>query len=137
MKTTKKSVQSAAKTTPRRAPPGHDADGEGAVLAKIAAMPSESRALGERLHAIVRAAAPTLAPRLWYGMPAYAKAGKDGKVVCFFRAAERFKERYMTLGFSDAARLDEGAMWPIAFALTDLTPADEARIAALVKRAAG
>jgi hypothetical protein len=108
------------------------ADGEGAVLAKIAAMPGPDRAIGERLHAIIKASAPVLSPKLWYGMPAYAK---DGKVVCFFRPRERFDERYMTLGFNDGANLDEGAMWPIAFALTEFTAADEARIAALVKKA--
>ena len=90
--------------------------------------------MGERLHAIITEAAPALAPRTWYGMPAYAK---DGKVVCFFQSAEKFKSRYATLGFSDAAGLDEGTMWPTAFALTELTAADEARIAALVKRAVG
>lgn len=105
---------------------------EGAVLAKIAAMPASDRAIGERLHAIIKACAPDLSPRLWYGMPAYAK---DGKVVCFFQAAQRFKTRYATLGFSDKAVLDEGRMWPTAFALMELTAADEARIGALVKRA--
>jgi len=107
-------------------------DGESAVLAKIAAMPGPYRAMGERLHAIIKASAPALSPKVWYGMPAYAK---DGKVVCFFRGAEIFKERYMTLGFSDEANLDEGHLWPIAFALTELTAAEEARIAALVKKA--
>jgi len=109
------------------------ADGESAVLATIAAMPGPSRAMGERLHAIIKASAPALSPRLWYGMPAY--ANKDGKVVCFFRSAEKFKERYMTLGFNQEANLDEGQMWPVAFALTELTAAEEARIAALVKKA--
>jgi uncharacterized protein YdhG (YjbR/CyaY superfamily) len=108
------------------------ADGESAVLATIAAMEEPYRAMGERLHAIVKASAPAFSPRLWYGMPAYAK---DGKIVCFFRGAEKFKERYMTLGFNDVANLDEGHMWPIAFALTELTAAEEARIAALVKKA--
>src|SRR6266496_3828781 len=107
-------------------------DGESAVLAKIAEMPGPDRALGERLHAIIKASAPALAPRLWYGMPAYAK---DGKVVCFFQSAQKFKTRYATLGFSDAANLDEGALWPVAFAVTELTVAEEARIGALVKRA--
>ena len=108
------------------------ADGESAVLAAIAAMPGPYRAMGERLHAIIKTSAPALSPRLWYGMPAYAK---DGKVVCFFRSGEKFKERYMTLGFNDDANLDEGNMWPIAFALKELTAAEEARIGALVKKA--
>jgi hypothetical protein len=108
------------------------ADGENTVLAKIAAMPEPDRALGKRLHAIIEASAPALAPRLWYGMPAYAK---DGKVVCFFQCAAKFKTRYATLGFSDEANLDDGALWPVAFALKELTAADEARIEALVKRA--
>ena len=110
-----------------------DQGAEGAVLAKIAAMAPADRALGERLHAIITAAAPGLAPRLWYGMPAYAK---DGKVVCFFQGAQKFKTRYATLGFSDQAALDDGPMWPTAFALTELTAAAEARIDALVRRAA-
>ena len=110
------------------------ADGESAVLAAIAAMPEPYRAMGERLHAIIKANAPALSPRLWYGMPAYAK---DGKIVCFFRGADKFKERYMTLGFNDGASLDEGHLWPTAFALTRLTAAEEARIRALVARAAG
>src|SRR5688572_12895674 len=101
------------------------ADGESAVLAKIAEMPEPDRALSERLHAIVKASAPGLSPRLWYGMPAYAK---DGKVVCFFRDTQKFKERYMTFGFNEDANLDDGAMWPIAFALKALTAADEARL---------
>jgi hypothetical protein len=108
------------------------ADGESAVLAKIAEMPQPDRAMGKWLHAIIKASAPALSPRLWYGMPAYAK---DGKVVCFFQAAQKFKTRYATLGFSDRANLDEGAMWPTAFALKELTAADEARITALVKKA--
>ena len=108
------------------------ADEESAVLAKIAAMPAPDRAMGERLHAIVKASAPGLSPKLWYGMPAYAK---DGKVVCFFQDAQKFKTRYATLGFSDKATLDEGHMWPTAFALKELTAADEARIGALVKKA--
>ena len=108
------------------------ADGEGAVLAKIAAMPEPDRAIGKRLHAIVKASAPALSPKLWYGMPAYAR---DGKVVCHFQSAQKFITRYATLGFSDAANLDEGAMWPVAFALTELTAAEEARIGALVKKA--
>ena len=108
------------------------ADGESAVLATIAAMPGLDRAMGERLHAVIKASAPALSPKLWYGMPAYAK---DGKVICFFRSAQKFKERYMTLGFNNEANLDEGHMWPIAFALKELTVAEEARIAALVKKA--
>ena len=109
------------------------ADGESAVLAKIAEMLGPDRALGGRLHAIIKASAPALSPRLWYGMPAYAK---DGKVVCFFQSAQKFNTRYATFGFSDAANLDEGAVWPVAFALTKLTPAEEARIGTLVKKAA-
>jgi hypothetical protein len=109
------------------------ADGDSAVLAKIATMPEPDRALGKRLHAIVKASAPGLTPKLWYGMPAY--ANKDGKVVCFFQSAQKFKTRYATLGFSDKANLDEGTMWPVAFALTKLTAADEGRIGALVKKA--
>ena len=108
------------------------ADGEGAVLAKIAAMPEPDRGMAKRLHAIITAAAPALSPRLWYGMPAYAR---EGKVVCFFQDARKFKTRYATLGFSDKANLDDGAMWPTAFALKELTAAEEARISALVKRA--
>ena len=108
------------------------ADGESDVLAKIAEMPEPDRAMGKRLHAVITASAPVLSPKLWYGMPAYAK---DGKVVCFFQSAQKFKTRYATLGFSDEANLDEGAMWPTAFALTKLTAADEARIGALVKKA--
>ena len=108
------------------------ADGESAVLAKIGEMSAPDRALGERLHAIIKASAPALAPKTWYGMPAYAR---DGKVVCFFQSAQKFNSRYATLGFNDAANLDEGAMWPVAFALQELTAADEARIAALVQRA--
>jgi hypothetical protein len=111
---------------------GSKTDGESDVRAAIAKMPEPSRSMGERLHAIIRANAPTLSPRTWYGMPAYAK---DGEVVCFFRGGEKFKERYMTLGFNDSAKLDEGHLWPVAFALTELTPADEATVAALVKKA--
>ena len=102
------------------------------MLAKIAEMPEPDRAMGERLHAVIKASVPALSPRLWYGMPAYAK---DGNVVCFFQSGQEFKTRYATLGFSDKANLDEGAMWPTAFALTELTAADEARIGALVKKA--
>jgi hypothetical protein len=108
------------------------ADGESEVLAKISEMPEPDRAMGKRLHAIVTSSAPDLTPRTWYGMPAYAK---DGKVVCFFQGAQKFKTRYATFGFSDKANLDDGAMWPVAFALTKLTAADEARIGALVKKA--
>ena len=108
------------------------ADGESDVLAKIAEMPEPDRAMAERLHAIIKASAPALSPRTWYGMPAYAK---DGNVVCFFQSAQKFKARYATLGFSDKANLDEGAMWPTAFALKELTAAEEARISALVKKA--
>jgi len=108
------------------------ADGESDMLAKIAEMPEPDRAMAKRLHAIVKASAPALSPKTWYGMPAYAK---DGKVVCFFQSAQKFKSRYATFGFNDAANLDEGAMWPTSFALTELTAADEARIAALVKKA--
>ena len=109
------------------------ADGESDVLEKIAELAEPDRAMAERLHAIIRASAPELTPRTWYGMPAYAK---DGKVVCFFQPALKFKARYATLGFNDKANLDDGAMWPTAFALTELTAADEERIAALVKQAA-
>jgi uncharacterized protein YdhG (YjbR/CyaY superfamily) len=109
------------------------ADVESAVLAAIAAMEEPYRAMGERIHAIIKATAPALSPRTWYGMPAY--ANKDGKVVCFFRSGQKFKERYMTFGFNDVAHLDEGKMWPIAFALTKLTAAEEAKIATLVKKA--
>ena len=108
------------------------ADDESAVLAKIAEMANSDRGLAERLHAVITATAPDLSPKLWYGMPAYAK---DGKVVCFFQGAHKFKTRYATLGFSDKANLDEGSMWPTAFALKDLTTANEARIAELVKKA--
>jgi uncharacterized protein YdhG (YjbR/CyaY superfamily) len=109
------------------------ADGESAVLAKIAEMPEPDRALAQRLHAIVKASAPALSPKTWYGMPAY--ANKDGKVVCFFTAASKFNSRYATFGFNDTANLDEGAMWPTSFALKELTAVDEAKIAALVKKA--
>jgi uncharacterized protein YdhG (YjbR/CyaY superfamily) len=108
------------------------ADGESEVLEKIAAMPEPDRSMAERIHAIIKANGPALSPRLWYGMPAYAK---DGKVVCFFRDTQKFKERYMTLGFNEVANLDEGNMWPIAFALKELTDIEEARIATLVKKA--
>jgi len=108
------------------------ADGEDAVLAKIAEMPEPDRAMGKRLHAIIKASAPTLSPKTWYGMPAYAK---DGKVVCFFQSAHKFKYRYASFGFNDTANLDEGHMWPTSFALKELTPAEEAKIGALVKKA--
>ena len=108
------------------------AEGESEVLAKIAEMPEAERAMAERLHAIIKASAPGLAPKTWYGMPAYAK---DGKVICFFQSAQKFKTRYATLGFSDAANLDDGALWPVAFALKELTAAEEAKISALLKKA--
>jgi uncharacterized protein YdhG (YjbR/CyaY superfamily) len=107
--------------------------GESDVLAKIAEMPQPDRAMAERLHEIVKASAPALSPKTWYGMPAY--ANKDGKVVCFFQSAQKFNARYATLGFNDAANLDEGAMWPTSFALKELTAAEEAKIGALVKKA--
>ncbi|MGH9842976.1 MAG: iron chaperone [Blastocatellia bacterium] len=108
------------------------ADGESDVLAKIAEMPEPERAMARRLHEIIKASAPALSPKTWYGMPAYAK---DGKVVCFFQSAKKFNTRYSSFGFSDAANLDEGAMWPVSFALKELTAAEEARIGALVKKA--
>ena len=107
-------------------------DGESAVLTAIAAMPEPDRAIGERLHAIIKASAPVLSPRTWYGMPAYAK---EGKVVCFFQSAQKFKTRYATFGFQHEAKLDEGNMWPVAFAVQKLTAAEEVRIGALVKKA--
>ncbi len=116
----------------RRSPRTSEADEESVVLAKLAELPEPERAMAERLHAVIKASAPTLSPTLWYGMPAFAK---DGKVVCFFQSAQKFKTRYATLGFSDKANLDEGAMWPTSYALTELTAADEARIAELVKKA--
>src|SRR5205809_3408192 len=115
MTTTKKAAKEAAA---RPGPRADKADGESAVLATIAAMPAPDRAMGERLHAIVKASAPALSPKLWYGMPAYAK---DGKVVCFFQSAQKFKTRYATFGFSEQAKLDKGGMWPVAFALKELT----------------
>jgi hypothetical protein len=126
MKEEKKGAHSTTKKAAKKA------DGESAVLAAIAAMPEPDRAMSKRLHAIIKANAPVLSPKLWYGMPAYAK---DGKVVCFFRSAQKFKERYMTLGFNQEANLDEGHLWPIAFALKELTAAKETRIGALVKKA--
>jgi uncharacterized protein YdhG (YjbR/CyaY superfamily) len=120
------------KAAARRGPRAGKADGESDVLAKIAEMPKPDRALAERLHAIIKASAPALTPRTWYGMPAYAK---DDKVVCHFQSAQKFKTRYATFGFSDKAKLDEGAMWPTAFALKKLTSSEEARIRALLKKA--
>jgi len=122
------------KAASRRGPRAAKADGETDVLAKIAEMPEPDRAMAERLHALIKASAPALSPRTWYGMPAYAK---DGKVVCFFQSAQKFKSRYATFGFSDVASLDDGEMWATAFALKKLTAAEEARIAALVKKAVG
>ena len=120
------------KAATRRGPRADKVDGESDVLVKIAEMPEPDRDMAERLHAIIKASAPALSPRLWYGMPAYAR---DGKVVCFFRDTQKFKERYMTLGFNEEPNLDEGHPWPIAFALKGLTAAEEARIGALVKKA--
>ena len=120
------------KTAARRGPRAAKADGESDVLAKIAEMAEPDRVMAERIHAIIKASAPDLTSRTWYGMPAYAK---DGKVICFFQSAQKFKTRYATLGFQHEANLDEGAMWPTAFALKELTPAEEARIGALVKKA--
>jgi uncharacterized protein YdhG (YjbR/CyaY superfamily) len=120
------------KTSARRGSRATKADGENDVLEKIAEMPEPDRVIAERIHAIIKDTAPDLVPRTWYGMPAYAK---DGNVVCFFQPAVKFKARYATLGFSDKANLDDGAMWPTSFALTELTATDEARIAELVKQA--
>jgi uncharacterized protein YdhG (YjbR/CyaY superfamily) len=120
------------KAEPRRGPRAGKADGESAVLAKIAALPQPDRAMAERLHAIIQANAPTLSPRTWYGMPAYSKGGN---VVCFYQSAQKFKTRYATLGFSDKANLDEGRMWATAFALKELTAAEEAKIGELVRKA--
>jgi uncharacterized protein YdhG (YjbR/CyaY superfamily) len=120
------------KAEARRGARADRADGESDVLAKIAEMAEPDRAMAERLHAIIKTSAPALSPKTWYGMPAYAK---DGKVVCFFQSAQKFNSRYATFGFSDEANLDDGAMWPTSFALKELTPAEEARIGALVKRA--
>ena len=120
------------KAEARRA--GAQADGESDVLAKIAEMPESDRVMAERIHAIVAEHAPTLLPKTWYGMPAYAR---DGKVICFFKAADKFKSRYATFGFEEAAKLDDGTMWATSWALTELTAADEKKIAALVKKAAG
>ncbi|HLE58743.1 MAG TPA: hypothetical protein VJA85_03770 [Candidatus Limnocylindria bacterium] len=120
------------KAEARRGPRAKKADGERDLLAKIAEMPDSDRLMAERIHAMVKASAPALTSRTWYGMPAYAR---DAKIVCFFQAADKFKARYATFGFTDTANLDEGAMWPTSFALTELTAADEARIGALVKKA--
>ena len=120
------------KAAARRGSSANNADGESDVLAKIAEMSEPDRAMAERLHALIKASAPALSATTWYGMPAYAK---DGKVICFFQSAQKFKTRYATLGFSDKANLDEGAMWPTAFALKELTAAEAARIVALVKKA--
>jgi uncharacterized protein YdhG (YjbR/CyaY superfamily) len=120
------------KAEARRGQRAKKADGEGDVLAKIAEMPEPDRAMAERLHAIIKASAPSLSPRTWYGMPAYAQ---DGNVVCFFQGEHKFKARYATFGFSDKANLDAGTIWPVAFALKGLTAADEVRIGALVKQA--
>ena len=116
----------------RRGPRGQKADGESDVLAKIADMPEPDRAMADRIHAIVRASAPALSPRTWYGMPTYAR---DGHVICFFQSGQKFKTRYATFGFSDKANLDEGAMWPTSYALKELTSVEEATIRALVKKA--
>jgi len=120
------------KAEARRGRGAGKADGESAVLAKVAEMPEPDRAMAERLHAIIKASAPALSPKTWYGMPAYAK---DGKVVCFFTPASKFNSRYATFGFNDPANLDDGTMWPTSFALTELTAADEKKIGALVKKA--
>ena len=125
--------QAAKKAAARPGPRADKADGESAVLAKIAEMPEPDRAMGERLHAIIKASAPALSPKLWYGMPAYAK---DGKVVCFFQSGQKFKSRYATFGFQDAANLDDGDIWPTSFALKRLSAAVEEKIGKLVKRAA-
>lgn len=127
MKTRAKELKAEARASKNRA------EGEKAVLAAIAEMPEKERAMAQRIHAIVTASAPDLLPKTWYGMPAY--ANKDGKVVCFFQGAQKFNTRYSTLGFNESANLDDGVMWPTAFALTDLTPAEEERIAALVRKA--
>jgi hypothetical protein len=126
MKTIKKDTQSTIKKATKKE------DGESAVLAAIAAMPGPDRAVGERLHAIIKASAPVLSPKTWYGMPTYAK---DDKIICFFRSAQKFKERYMTIGFNDGANLDDGNLWPISFALKALAAAEETKIATLVKKA--
>ena len=121
------------KAAGRRGKSAATEDDESAVLAKIAEMSDADRVMAERIHAVIKASAPALSPKTWYGMPAYAK---NGKVVCFFQSAQKFKTRYATLGFSDLSDLDEGTMWPTSYALTELTPADETRIAALIRKAA-
>ena len=126
-----KEERAAMKERAREAKTG-EADGEGDVIAKIAEMPNSDRVMAKRLHALIMETAPALAPRTWYGMPAYAK---DGKVVCFFQSAAKFKSRYATIGFSDKANLDQGAMWPTSFALRELTGAEEKKIGALVRKA--
>ncbi|MBN2385592.1 MAG: DUF1801 domain-containing protein [Anaerolineales bacterium] len=130
MKERAQELEAEARSSPRTKKA--KADGESEVLAKIAEMPEPDRAMARRLHAIIKASAPALSPKTWYGMPAYAR---DGKVICFFQSAQKFKTRYATLGFSDLANLDEGALWPVAFALKELTATEEARIVALVKKA--
>ena len=132
MKERAQELKAGARRRPRAAKAG-EAGEESDVLAKIAEMSESDRAMAERLHAVIKANAPGLSPKLWYGMPAYAR---DGKVVCFFQSSQKFKTRYATFGFNDEANLDEGTMWPTAFALTELTATDEARIGALVKKAA-
>jgi hypothetical protein len=132
MAKSKKSANPAKKAASRPRPSAAKEDGESAVVATIGSMPEPDRTLGEGLHAIIKASAPALKPRLWYGMPAYAR---DGKIVCFFQSAAKFKTRYATLGFMHAANLDAGAMWPTAFALKELTAAEVANIAALVNKA--
>jgi uncharacterized protein YdhG (YjbR/CyaY superfamily) len=128
----KAAMKERAKELKAEAARGKDADAENEVLEKIAEMPEPDRVMAERIHAVVKATAPELKAKLWYGMPAYAK---DGKLVCFFKAAAKFQSRYATLGFEDAANVDEGSMWPTSYALTKLTTADEKKIAALVKKA--
>jgi uncharacterized protein YdhG (YjbR/CyaY superfamily) len=132
MQSTKTSTPTKKKPAARPSARADKADGESAVLATLAAMPEKDRVLGERLHAIIKASAPALTPKLWYGMPAYSR---DGKVVCFFQSAQKFKTRYATFAFMHEAKLDEGAMWPTAFALTELSSAVEAKISELVKKA--
>lgn len=131
---TPEEVAAMKETLRERKAAGNRAEEERMLLDKLAAMPEPDRSMGKRLHAIITANAPSLAPKTWYGMPAYTR---DGKVVCFFQGASKFNARYATLGFNDSARLDDGSMWPTAFALKQLTPADEARIIALVKKAVG
>ena len=129
--------KTASKPKPDARKPGLDvahAEGESALLAKVSAMPEPYRSMGKRMHAIIKASAPSLSPRVWYGMPGY---DKDGKCLLFFRGGQMFKERYMTLGFNNAAKLDDGRMWPIVYAITELTPAEESKVAALVRKAVG